>query len=636
MATFRIDQPGGAGTGTTDTARWDLDPGFAVVLTAISPAPGPGVTYAWEIIDKVGSTAVLSDDTGTSVTLDDGGVLSEFCGFRVRLTANDNGTITTRDRVFGVVGATGNRPPLFGEQAPSTQTLAANDPALSMDNAVYDDLAGRGTAGQNPFGWREWAWRLSKKVEDIFAATVEPAPMRITGCSGATLSDLDNEAVIGGFGAFDPSQYTSPTVSLEVTALFSPGSSGTARVRLYDMGTRVSPTAGTLCGEVVFTVSDEGVLTCRTTALSFGVSPDTDTIVNAERVYELRAILSGATPGDAMLVDNATLVVLATLPGGAPSPRTASYFALSAAGLPNARIPTFAKSVVGIDHGPGSAFNIELEGDDASPGPSKVYGTDGSGNKGWQTASGGSGETVLFELNTADLSQFDSSPAPSFVIDSITNPALTLGAGPYTGTIIVGADGAVGGSAGWLFTDPVPILSIKRIEMSFSFPTASPSAASGESVYVGFIYGGDDDTYAITDVFTYYDDGGQLKTLRVVTMIDYSVPASPVTTELYSDDAAGATGFSVRHSAFDFDLVRDDDGDLVGFLEVRNNVWVPPPTTGAALPHGLLVGFIPGFLVPPAGMGASAMNRIGVVFGGNFGEGTGASGFPISRFKVIG
>lgn len=162
-AQFRIDQVT-PGNGVAGRARHDLIAGEIITLTATSPAPGAGITFAWEILDKVNTAAVLSASSGQSVTIGNAASILQPCAFRVRLTVNDNGTITRTTRVFSVRTARGLRVPLFGEDAPSTNTLALNDPDLSVDNALYSNRAGLGS-GQNWRGWAEWAWEVVQAID---------------------------------------------------------------------------------------------------------------------------------------------------------------------------------------------------------------------------------------------------------------------------------------------------------------------------------------------------------------------------------------------------------------------------------------------------------------------------------------
>ncbi len=168
MAEFRIDQVGGAGTGVAGESRLDLVPGFAITLVATSPAPGPGVSFVWELLDQVGSpAAVLSGETTDTATIGSGGALSFLSGFSIKLTATDaSEVVTTTKRIAAIRSELAEiRPALFGENAPTSQTLASNDPDLSTDNSEYPNLAGRGSPGKNPFGWREWAYEVVKATE---------------------------------------------------------------------------------------------------------------------------------------------------------------------------------------------------------------------------------------------------------------------------------------------------------------------------------------------------------------------------------------------------------------------------------------------------------------------------------------
>jgi hypothetical protein len=174
MAQFRIDQAT-PGLGTTGQSRHDLVPGEVITLTAISPA-GPGVTYTWEIMDKVGSGAALSATTGTSVTIGPDVSITEPCGFLIRLTADDgSGILQVEDRIASVATPNlGLRVPLFLETAPPTSRLGSNDPSRSTDNAVYADRAGLGAPGQNWRGWAEWAWMLTNALDTVTGGGANP------------------------------------------------------------------------------------------------------------------------------------------------------------------------------------------------------------------------------------------------------------------------------------------------------------------------------------------------------------------------------------------------------------------------------------------------------------------------------
>jgi hypothetical protein len=167
MAQFRIDQAT-PGAGVPGRARHDLIAGEVITLEATDPVPGAGVSYTWEIIDKSDSIATLSATTGSSVTIQPFGDIVAPCSFKVRLTADDNGTITSVDRVMSVLTPNLSlRLPMFAETAPRSSTLDSNDPAQSTDNALYADLAGLGSAGQNWRGFAEWARELTLAVDAL-------------------------------------------------------------------------------------------------------------------------------------------------------------------------------------------------------------------------------------------------------------------------------------------------------------------------------------------------------------------------------------------------------------------------------------------------------------------------------------
>lgn len=187
-AMFRIDQVT-PGMGTPDVTRHDLVPGEVITLTATSPAPGPGVSYAWELLDAVGSTAALNGLTGPTVTIGPFGNITPPCGFRIQLTANDGVTISRSIRIASVRSTSaGMRVLLFSESAPPSAKLGSNTPALSEDNAFYADLAGRGALAQNWRDWAEWAWEVTTKIEQLASAgsAYVPVGRKVSAGSGLT------------------------------------------------------------------------------------------------------------------------------------------------------------------------------------------------------------------------------------------------------------------------------------------------------------------------------------------------------------------------------------------------------------------------------------------------------------------
>ncbi len=169
MAEFSISQVT-AGAGTPGLSRHDLVAGEVITLVATDPVGG-GVTYVWEIIDKAGSAAVLSSTSGASVTIGLAGAITDFCAFKIRLTADDGGDITVVERIASVRSPLmGMRYPLFGETAPADATLAVHDADDSTDNATYTDRAGLGVSEQNWRGWAEWGFETAEAIELLGAA----------------------------------------------------------------------------------------------------------------------------------------------------------------------------------------------------------------------------------------------------------------------------------------------------------------------------------------------------------------------------------------------------------------------------------------------------------------------------------
>lgn len=203
MAQFRFDQ----GTeGTPGESRHDLVAGSVISLVALDPAPGPGVTHNWEIIDKVGSTATLTAAIGTTVDIGPSGAIVQPCTFEVELTADDNGTVTTIKRICSVRTALqGLRYPMFGELAPISNKLGLNDPDVSTDNALYADLAGLGSAAKNWRSYAEWA----KEMVDALESVGGGGPP-----TGAAAGDLDGtypNPLVGGLRNIPIDDPLSPT-----------------------------------------------------------------------------------------------------------------------------------------------------------------------------------------------------------------------------------------------------------------------------------------------------------------------------------------------------------------------------------------------------------------------------------------
>lgn len=260
MAQIRIDQ---ATQGTPGVSRHDLVGGTVITLVATLPAAGSGVSYLWEIIDKVGSTATLTSTTDQTTTIGPLGSISAPCGFKIRLTANDNGTVTTTERIASVRSTNaGLRFVLFGEAAPLSQTLDSNNNTLSTDNALYADLAGLGSSGYNWRSHAEWAKEVVEAIEAI-----------ATGGGGGG-------APSGAAGGDLTSTYPNPTV---------------ARIRNTAIETPLSPTDGQVLAWD--NAGGEWVATTLSTAPSGTASGDLDgsypnPIVSGLRTYPISVSLA--------------------------------------------------------------------------------------------------------------------------------------------------------------------------------------------------------------------------------------------------------------------------------------------------------------------------------------------------------
>lgn len=225
-----------------------------------------------------------------------------------------------------------------------------------------------------------------ERLNNIEALMI-PSGVKITGSLNQTVTQGSGEVVIGALGAFDPTTYNTPSLVLEATYTFVPATSGSIEIRLYDRGTRASPVAGTLRATISTTFADAGVLKCVSKSLFVNAAPgvNTDQIYDYERIYELRAELVGATPGDELKLGAVSLIVTPVLMGGGPAASpTAGYVTIGpAAGMANERTLATAKSVTHVDGGPGGAVTVELVNDSASPGNFKTYGTNAAGVRGW-------------------------------------------------------------------------------------------------------------------------------------------------------------------------------------------------------------------------------------------------------------
>lgn len=427
---------------------------------------------------------------------------------------------------------------------------------------------------------------LAYRVNALELASASPATIRSTG-AGQQVITSTSETVIGAFGAFAPATYSSPIVEWEATAIFAPATAGSAEIRLYDVGTRAAPTAGTLRATISVPVFDVGVRKCVAQTLTATPTPgiNTSTIFDSERVYELRAILIGTTPGDALTVENVSLLVTGTVLGGTFAPTAADYLTLSpTAALTSERLLTPQKSLSGIDGGPGSTYGVELVGDTAAPGANKVYGTDAFGARGWQTSPG----NALLEWNGVDTTQFDPvilyGGATGGSVSAVDSPVLP---GLKVLRVQLNAGTPDLGGALFLFSTPLPYSSI-RTRFSYGLDSApgTPPAAP-DVVAVGLTYASNAaGTHAFATQVV-IDPGGALETIEV----GYRDPGG----------AGGNTAGGLPSS-----YARYVDSDFLGTL-VPFGVGDAPVLFGRATTHGM-----------PAASGSGAigvwMNPVGFAY----------------------
>lgn len=168
-ANFRIDQST-PGNGITGRSRTDLVAGESITL--VVPSPAPGAVYSWEIVDKAGSSADLSGNTGTTVVLGLlGPLIVPLCAFMIRCTETIGTTVSYTERIAAVRGSSGLRPMLYGELGRLGSTIGDPDYDGSTDNSSYENLAGTGVSSQN---WRSYAesfWELTNTLEGLYTGS---------------------------------------------------------------------------------------------------------------------------------------------------------------------------------------------------------------------------------------------------------------------------------------------------------------------------------------------------------------------------------------------------------------------------------------------------------------------------------
>lgn len=476
---------------------------------------------------------------------------------------------------------------------------------------------------------------LGYRLAAVEAALAVPAPVKLAGATQQEVTILGAETVIGSFGAFAPALYASPVIALEATLLFAPATSGTAEVRLYDVGTRTTPTAGTLRGTITVTAFDAGVRKCVSLALTVTPTPgvNTATISDAERIYELRAILLGAASGDALTVDNVSLSVTGTATGGTFAPTNAAYLALAAsAALSDERVMTPADSLQGTDGGPGGTYQLRLVNDAPAPGTDMQYATDSAGVRGWYPRPL---DPVIWEWNGVDLTQFAADnplPAPGYTAGVVVAPTLTVvpSVEAVGGTVLrmSAASVAVGGSAIWWIDLPVTLGPMTlEIEVAPPVTTLAPT----DTAAMGSCYAGDLAGYAVSDLLLF--DAGSASLSRL------AVQSDPLGATLLMSDALTQMGYVVALTT----KIRADRGNTAGFpplgvprisAEAVALPFIPPPSAATA-PQGLLYVTNSALFPPSPGWGASTCNRVGLVLGGGNNGFSTPNAVDILKFRIL-
>ena len=268
---FRIDQAT-PGLGTADQSRHDLIAGEVITLTATLPLD-PGTTFAWEILDKRGSTATLSAGTGASVTIGNAGTITAPCAFLIELTANVGGTgqLVKSRRIASVRSPVAQlRVPVFPESAPDAQTLALNSPELSTDNAVYANRSGLGVTEQNPFGWAEWAWEVVGAIEagggggapsgpaggDLGGSYPNPDVVALQGLAVLAAAPSDGDVLTWDNGASNWAPAAPAVSSDPAFFIFNPG--GTAAGNVYTTWATLETAVNAHTGPKVVYLDDSG------------------------------------------------------------------------------------------------------------------------------------------------------------------------------------------------------------------------------------------------------------------------------------------------------------------------------------------------------------------------------------------
>lgn len=272
-ATFTIDQPGGAGSGSPGQARRDLWLGHQVLLTAVDLSPGG---YIWEFLPggtPPGSTAVLADHTlqQASFTPDvagsyrvrliwNGGGPGKVSTKVIRVTKNSLGTLTKRGWGF----------PAFDER-PDETNFSGNARGYApefefilddiLENAFGGTLAAGGDLGGNypvPVVARLDGAYIASSGLGLKAGTALQVLPGLTDLTDVTpihdmLNDATlvtrkgaNDAVIYQTNGVGPTAPSTAVASLKFPKSFNPNSAVATGGKVYAIGAPVDRFATTI------------------------------------------------------------------------------------------------------------------------------------------------------------------------------------------------------------------------------------------------------------------------------------------------------------------------------------------------------------------------------------------------------
>lgn len=123
----------------------------------------------------------------------------------------------------------------------------------------------------------------------------------LSGVTNEEITAVGVETVVGGF-VFDPTQSPGRSAYFRgfETLVYTAGVAPESRIRLYDRGAPLAPTAGTLVAELVNTTVQNNPFTQASSAFLLDpTTPSLGTLVDAPRMYEIRALFTDA---DSLLV----------------------------------------------------------------------------------------------------------------------------------------------------------------------------------------------------------------------------------------------------------------------------------------------------------------------------------------------